>query len=46
MCGSSSVGVVIDWHGSVAATGTTFAHEMGHLFGMSHDDGKPRKGDY
>ena len=40
MCGSSSVGVVTDRHGSEVATGSTLAHEIGHLFDMDHDGGK------
>ena len=37
MCGSASVGIVQDGHGSATATGSTFAHELGHLFNMGHD---------
>ena len=40
MCGSLSVTVVQDRHNSVAATGTTLAHEIGHLFNMMHDTGE------
>jgi disintegrin/metalloproteinase domain-containing protein 28 len=39
MCGSASVGIVKDRHRAALATGSTFAHEMGHLFGMDHDSG-------
>eukprot|EP00731_Ephydatia_muelleri_P019725 Em0012g550a len=38
MCGTSSVGVVQDF-GSLAAVGSTTAHEMGHIFSMQHDTG-------
>lgn len=37
MCGSASVGVVQDRHSSASATGSTFAHEVGHLLSMEHD---------
>ena len=37
MCGSASVGVVQDKHSSATGTGSTFAHEMGHILSMSHD---------
>ena len=40
MCGSASVGIVQDRHRAALATGSTFAHEMGHLFGMDHDSGE------
>ena len=37
MCGSASVGVVQDRHSSASSTGSTFAHEVGHLLSMEHD---------
>ena len=37
LCGSASVGVVQDSHYSSASTGSTFAHELGHLFSCDHD---------
>ena len=40
MCDSASVGVIQDKHGSSISTGSTFAHEMGHLFNMDHDGSK------
>ena len=40
MCGSASVGIVLDSHRSAQGTGSTFAHEMGHLFGIDHDDSR------
>jgi hypothetical protein len=39
MCGGASVGIVQDKHIPAQSTGSTFAHEIGHLFGMSHDSG-------
>ena len=39
MCGVASVGVVQDRHSSTSATGSTFAHEVGHLLDMQHDSG-------
>ena len=38
MCGGASVGIVQDRHRAALATGSTFAHEIGHLFGMDHDN--------
>ena len=38
MCGSASVGVVSDRHYTTLATGSTFAHELGHIFDMGHDN--------
>ncbi|XP_048584482.1 zinc metalloproteinase-disintegrin-like BjussuMP-1 isoform X2 [Nematostella vectensis] len=38
MCTSRSVGVVQDHSSNAAATAATFAHEMGHNLGMSHDE--------
>ena len=39
MCyGKYSVGVVQDRRPTLAAVGTTAAHEMGHILGMSHDE--------
>ena len=37
MCGLASVGVVQDRHTSTSATGSTLAHEVGHLLNMQHD---------
>lgn len=39
MCrGRSSVGLSQDGRGSLAAVGSTAAHELGHIFSMDHDD--------
>ena len=40
MCGSASVGVVQDRHGLSSTTGSTLAHEIGHLLNMEHDTGE------
>ena len=40
MCGSASVGVVQDGRRSTSSTGSTFAHEVGHLFNLDHDTSK------
>ena len=40
MCGSASVGTVQDRHSSVTSTGSTFAHEIGHLLDLGHDSCK------
>ena len=40
MCGSASVGVVQDGSRSTRSTGSTFAHELGHLFNLQHDTSK------
>ena len=37
MCSSSSIGVVQDSHHSSLSTGSTFAHELGHIFSCYHD---------
>lgn len=37
MCGSASVGLVQDGSRSTSSTGSTFAHELGHIFSMEHD---------
>jgi hypothetical protein len=37
MCGSASVGTVQDKHSSVTSTGSTLAHEVGHLLNLDHD---------
>ena len=37
MCGSASVGVVQEGSRSTASSGSTFAHEVGHLFNLQHD---------
>ena len=37
MCSLASVAVVQDRHTSALATGSTFAHETGHLLGLDHD---------
>ena len=38
MCSPTSVAVVQDTHHSALSTGSTFAHEIGHLFNMCHDN--------
>ena len=40
MCSQKSVALVKDTHYSVTGTGTVFAHELGHLFDMYHDNGE------
>ena len=37
MCSANSVGVVQDIHSSVQSTGSTFAHEVGHILSLEHD---------
>ena len=38
MCGVRSVALVKDSHYSALSTGSTFAHVMGLLFDMDHDN--------
>ena len=38
MCGPLSVGIVKDSHISAVSTGSTLAHEIGHLFDVLHDN--------
>ena len=40
MCSEHSVALVKDSHYSAVSTGSTFAHELGHLFDMYHDNGE------
>ena len=39
MCGSYSVCLVKDFHFSTRASGSIFAHEIGHILNMEHDSG-------
>ena len=39
ICGRSGVGLTQDTRRSVDSVGGIMAHELGHLFGMNHDDG-------
>jgi len=40
MCTPSASAVTQDRESSVAFVGTIAAHELGHVFSMSHDDGR------
>lgn len=40
MCSQSNTGLTQDGGRSLAATVTTAAHELGHIFNMNHDDGQ------
>ena len=39
ICGRLGVGLTQDTGHSVDSVGGVMAHELGHLFGMNHDDG-------
>ena len=39
ICGRFGVGLTQDTRHSVNSVGGVMAHELGHLFGMNHDDG-------
>ena len=42
MCtGRYSTGLVEDFSSSVSAVASVAAHELGHIFNMNHDDGRP-----
>lgn len=42
ICTEQSAGVVQDYSRNAAFTASTFAHELGHVFGMYHDEDLPR----
>lgn len=42
ICSRQSAGVIQDYSRNAAFTANTFAHELGHLFGMYHDEDLPR----
>ncbi|KAJ7371153.1 Disintegrin and metalloproteinase domain-containing protein 33 [Desmophyllum pertusum] len=42
ICTRQSAGVIQDYSRNAAFTANTFAHELGHLFGMYHDEDLPR----
>ena len=39
ICGTAGIGLTQDTRSSLDSVGGIMAHELGHLFGMSHDDG-------
>ena len=41
ICSRQSAGVIQDYSGNAAFTANTFAHELGHVFGMYHDEDLP-----
>lgn len=41
ICSRQSAGVIQDYSRNAAFTANTFAHELGHLFGMYHDEDLP-----
>ena len=42
MCSSFGVGVLQDGRRSLSSSGSTFAHELGHIFSLDHDTCKYR----
>lgn len=42
ICSRQSAGVIQDYSRNAAFTANTFAHELGHVFGMYHDEDLPR----
>lgn len=42
ICTRKSAGVIQDYSRNAAFTANTFAHELGHVFGMYHDEDLPR----
>ena len=42
ICTDQSAGVIQDYSRNAAFTASTFAHELGHVFGMYHDEDLPR----
>lgn len=41
ICTRQSAGVIQDYNSNAAFTANTFAHELGHMFGMYHDEDLP-----
>lgn len=41
ICSRKSAGVIRDYNINAAFTANTFAHELGHIFGMYHDEDLP-----